>query len=78
MASKFSYTVDDDTFHVRIFSTDQVPPVIFQPNYPDNRPWESKEAAAKWAEECIAGLENPPPAPTPEVVDGEIVPPTNG
>ena len=74
---KFSYTVDDDTFHVRIYSTDQVPPVIFQPNYPDNRPWENKEAAAAWAEQCIAGLENPPTTNSPivpDVVDGVVNP----
>lgn len=72
MSSKFSYTVDDDTFHVRIYTTDQVPPCIFQPNYPDNRPWESKEAAAAWAEECIAGLEAPTLAPN--VVNGDVQP----
>lgn len=72
MSSKFSYTVDDDTFHVRIYTPDQVAPCVFQPNYPDNRPWESKEAAAAWAEECIAGMENP--MTDPDVVDGEVQP----
>lgn len=75
MASKYSYTVDDNTFHVRVYTTDQVEPFVFQPDYPDSRPWESKEAAAAWAEQLIANLENPPvPQPTPEVIDVESQP----
>jgi hypothetical protein len=71
MPSKFSYTVDDDTFHVRLYTTDQEQPFVFQPNYPDNTPWESKEAAAAWAEQCIYDLENPPAPPASPEQEGQ-------
>jgi hypothetical protein len=35
MASKFSYTVDDDTFCVRIYSEDQTPPVSLTAELPE-------------------------------------------
>lgn len=60
--SDFTYEVDENNT-VRIYKLSQQPqPVILQPDYPDNRPFEDRAAAEKWAQDCIAGLENPPPA----------------
>lgn len=60
--SDFTYEIDENNI-VRIYKLSQQPqPIILQPDYPDARPFEDRAAAEKWAQDCIAGLENPPPA----------------
>ena len=56
-----NYSIDDaDGFAVRIFDSAQVPPIIFQPNNPDNTPFASHAAAEAWAQSCIAGIGGTP------------------
>lgn len=40
-------------------------PFLFQPTWPDNTPWASKEEATAWAELFIESLENPESALIP-------------
>jgi hypothetical protein len=61
--SEFIYEIDENNT-VRIYRLSQQPePIGLQPYYPDNRPFEDRAAAEKWAQDCIANLENPPVTP---------------
>ena len=60
---KFKYEIDENNA-IRIWNL-EIPnendaPFLFQPNYPDYTPWESKEAAEEWAINEINTMLNPP------------------
>ena len=62
--SRFTYTIDPETFAVTIFDNsleDAHIPAIYQPHHPDanGEPWEDADTATAWAEEFIAFQENP-------------------
>ena len=62
---KYKYTIDDNTFAIKIYDTenetDPDVPGIYQPHHPDtsHTPWESREAAEEWVKEFIQLLLNP-------------------
>ena len=52
-----TYTVNNNV--VKIFSDNQVEPVIIQPNWPNGTPWTSEAEAASWAQLCISAMIDP-------------------
>lgn len=58
MSDRYVYKVDEETFAVSLWDTDNGPvtdaPNIYQPNWPDNTPWASYEEAELWAQRFIA------------------------
>lgn len=55
--SKFTFSVDPETFAVTAHMEGQEAPFIYQPDQPDTSPWESAEQATAWIEAVIADLE---------------------
>lgn len=57
------YEVDDTNgFAIRVWN-DDLPnenndPFIFQPTWPDNTPWSSKEEAETWAQQLVAMMQD--------------------
>lgn len=68
-----SYTVDPNTFAVRIFREGQVEPIIYQPNWPNSTPWASDTEAELWAQLCIQAIvdHDAPYAPSGPGLQGE-------
>jgi hypothetical protein len=57
---------------VRIFNDGEDVPFWYQPDYPNNDPFESKEEATAWAELAIASFQNDQPyAPNGKGLIGE-------
>ena len=65
--ARFTYEVDLDNA-VKIWDNelDQSAPCIYQPHYPDNITFSSKEDAENWAKSFIDYLLNPPAPVVPE------------
>lgn len=51
-----TYTVDSNTFAVRIFKEGQSEPIIYQPDWPNSTPWASTTEAELWAQLCIQAI----------------------
>lgn len=70
------YEIEEETFAVKVFYPDSDVASLYQPNFPDQTPWESSEEAAKWAELYIASIEDEsaPYAPIGRGVLGEAKP----
>jgi hypothetical protein len=60
---KYKYEIDEQNA-VRIWDIENPyednAPFFFQPNYPDNKPWESKKAAETWVTDIINEWLKPP------------------
>ena len=69
----FTYSIDPNTFAVRIYSDSQENAVIFQPDWPNSTPWANTQEAETWAQLCILSMENneAPYAPAGPGLDGE-------
>lgn len=70
------YEIEPETFAVRIFYPGADAPSLYQPDYPDQTPWESAEEAETWAKLYIASIEDEsaPYAPIGRGVAGEPKP----
>jgi hypothetical protein len=70
------YEIEPETFAVRVYYPDSDAPSLYQPDYPDQTPWESAEEAAAWAELYIASVEDEaaPYAPSGRGLAGEPKP----
>jgi hypothetical protein len=51
-----TYAVDNDSFVVNIYSSDNPVPIIFQPNWPNGTAWGSYVDAENWAQLCILSI----------------------
>jgi hypothetical protein len=63
-----SYTIEPDSFAVKIFVSGQNTPIVYQPDWPNSTPWSSANEATNWAELCILSIVDqnapyPPPGP---------------
>lgn len=69
----FTYSIEPNTFAVRIFSDSGDRPVIFQPDWPNSTPWANAQEAETWAQLCILSMENntAPYAPAGPGLEGE-------
>jgi hypothetical protein len=90
--SKYYYEIDAQN-HLRVWDNDLElpgnPPFLFQPDWPDGSPWESRAQVQDWADVYINGLLNPdsefiqgngpdePVIPRPQPVDINPVIPTD-
>ena len=70
------YEIDPTTFAVSIFYPESDVAALFQPDYPDQTPWESAAEAEEWAKLYIASIEdeNAPYAPIGRGIPGEPKP----
>lgn len=68
-----NYTVDPNTYAVKIFIEGQTEPIIYQPDWPNSTPWSSESEAALWAQLCIQAIvdDNAPYAPAGPGLAGE-------
>lgn len=68
-----TYTVDDTTFAVRIYTEGQSDPIIYQPDWPNSTPWASHTEAELWAQLCIQAIvdDDAPYAPAGPGLPGE-------
>ena len=68
------YTVDPDTFHVRVYN-DESPnesgaPFLFQPDWPNGDAWATKAQATAWAEAVLASYaDETAPLPGPNAAN---------
>lgn len=69
----FTYTIDPDTFAVKIYSDNQTEAIIFQPDWPNGSLWQSYQEAETWAQLCILSITDPaaPYAPAGPGLAGE-------
>lgn len=70
------YEIEEGTFAVRVFGEGEDVPFLFQPDYPDQTPWDSAEEAEEWAKLYVASVEdeNAPYAPIGRGIPGEPKP----
>jgi hypothetical protein len=61
-----NYTVDENSFAVRIYMSGNNIPIIYQPNWPNGTNWISYDEASSWASLCISSILSPesPQAPS--------------
>lgn len=77
----FRYEIEDGTNAVRIWSSTQEPPIIFQPTWPNGAEWTTEQATA-WAEQYISAATdttaalagNSPEEPTMDRIPEDQVP----
>lgn len=53
------YEIDESTYAISMFESDNEIPFLFQPFWPDQTPWASKKEAEDWAKAKIEELSNP-------------------
>lgn len=68
-----TYTVDNNTFAVSIYTSDNPIPIIYQPNWPNGTLWDDANDASLWAQLCILSITDPkaPYAPAGPGLPGE-------
>jgi hypothetical protein len=54
MENNIHYTVDSETFAIRVFDGVNKEPFLYQPHYPNGDTFDSVAEATSWAEEAIA------------------------
>lgn len=71
-----TYTIDNNTFAVNIYSDNNPIPIINQPNWPNGTPWGDLNDASLWAQLCILSIKDPeaPYAPAGPGLPGEPKP----
>lgn len=70
------YEIEEGTNAVKVFYENSDVPSLYQPDYPDQTPWESAAEAEEWAKLYIASIENEdaPYAPIGRGIPGEAKP----
>jgi hypothetical protein len=70
------YEIEAGTNAVRVFYPDAQEPSLFQPDWPDTKPWADAAEAAAWAQLYIASIEDEdaPYAPTSRGEAGKAKP----
>lgn len=68
-----TYTINNSSFVVNIYISNNPTPIIYQPNWPNGTPWGSYSDAENWAQLCIQSIldEAAPYAPSGPGLPGE-------